>query len=29
VDYMIEGAREHGLDADYVEQLVAIRKTLD
>lgn len=29
VDFMIEGAREHGLDADYVEQLVAIRKTLD
>lgn len=29
VDFMIEGAREHGLDADYVEQLVAIRKSLD
>lgn len=29
VDFMIEGAREHGLDADYVEQLVAIHKTLD
>jgi gamma-glutamylcyclotransferase (GGCT)/AIG2-like uncharacterized protein YtfP len=29
VDYMIEGAREHGLDADYVEQLVAIRNSLD
>ncbi len=29
VDFMIEGAREHGLDADYVEQLVAIRKTLE
>ena len=28
VDYMVEGAREHGLDADYVEQLVAIRNTL-
>jgi hypothetical protein len=29
VDFMIEGAREHGLDAEYVENLVAIRKTLD
>ena len=29
VDFMIEGAREHGLDADYIEQLVAIRETLD
>lgn len=29
VDFMIEGAREHGLDAGYVEQLVAIRNTLD
>lgn len=29
VDCMIEGAREHGLDTDYVEHLVAIRKTLD
>ena len=29
VDFMIEGAREHGLDVDYVENLVAIRKTLD
>ena len=28
VDFMIESARKHGLDADYVEQLVAIRKTL-
>ena len=29
VDFMIEGAREHGLDADYIEQLVTIRRTLD
>lgn len=29
VDYMIEGAREHGLDAEYVEQLVTLRKTLE
>lgn len=29
VDYMIEGAREHGLDGDYIERLVAIRNTLD
>ena len=29
VDFMIQGAREHGLDADYVEQLIAIRQTLD
>ena len=29
VDFMIEGAREHGLDADYIEQLVAIRRSLD
>ena len=29
VEFMIEGAREHGLDDDYVEQLVAIRKSLD
>jgi gamma-glutamylcyclotransferase (GGCT)/AIG2-like uncharacterized protein YtfP len=29
VDFMIEGAREHGLDADYVEQLVAIRQALE
>lgn len=28
VDFMIEGAREHGLDAEYVERLVALRKTL-
>jgi gamma-glutamylcyclotransferase len=28
VDFMIEGAREHGLDADYVENFVALRKTL-
>jgi gamma-glutamylcyclotransferase len=28
VDFMIAGAREHGLDADYIENLVAIRKTL-
>ncbi len=28
VDFMIEGAREHGLDVDYVENLVAIRNTL-
>lgn len=29
VDYMIEGAREHGLDDEYVGELVAIRKSLD
>jgi gamma-glutamylcyclotransferase (GGCT)/AIG2-like uncharacterized protein YtfP len=29
VDYMIAGAREHELDAEYVEQLVAIRKSLE
>jgi gamma-glutamylcyclotransferase len=29
VDFMVEGAREHGLDAEYIEQLLAIRKTLD
>ena len=28
VDFMIEGAREHGLDVDYIEDLVAIRNTL-
>lgn len=28
VDYMIEGAREHGLDSSYIEQLVAIRSKL-
>lgn len=28
VDFMIEGAREHGLDAEYVEQLVTIRRSL-
>ena len=29
VDYMIEGAREHGLDAEYIDELVAIRNSLD
>jgi gamma-glutamylcyclotransferase (GGCT)/AIG2-like uncharacterized protein YtfP len=29
VDFMIEGAREHGLDAGYVEQLVAMRMSLE
>lgn len=29
VDSMIDGAREHGLDAGYIAQLVAIRKSLD
>jgi gamma-glutamylcyclotransferase (GGCT)/AIG2-like uncharacterized protein YtfP len=29
VDFMIEGAREHGLDTDYIEHLVAIRMTVD
>lgn len=29
VEFMIEGASEHGLDADYVENLIAIRGTLD
>jgi gamma-glutamylcyclotransferase (GGCT)/AIG2-like uncharacterized protein YtfP len=28
VDCMIEGAREHGLDRDYVENLIAFRNTL-
>lgn len=28
VEFMIEGAREHGLDAEYVEQLIAVRESL-
>jgi len=29
VDFMIEGAREHDLDVGYVEQLVALRMSLE
>ena len=29
LDLMIEGAREHGLDASYVEELVSLRRSLE
>jgi gamma-glutamylcyclotransferase (GGCT)/AIG2-like uncharacterized protein YtfP len=29
LDLMIEGAREHGLDAGYVKELVSLRRSLD
>ena len=29
VEDMIEGAREHGLTPDYIERLVALRRSLD
>jgi gamma-glutamylcyclotransferase (GGCT)/AIG2-like uncharacterized protein YtfP len=29
LDKMIAGAREHGLDAEYIESLVALRQSLD
>jgi gamma-glutamylcyclotransferase (GGCT)/AIG2-like uncharacterized protein YtfP len=29
IDYMIEGAKEHGLDADYINKLKTLRNSLD